>query len=107
MDWIFDTGRIYCLSKEGKIMAETTCVSKGKGEVDINRTYVDPILRGQGVAGEMMGQVVDYLREHKLKTTASCAYANAWLRKHAHSYGDVISDDMGDDFGACQIDGGK
>ena len=103
MDWIFEKGRIYCLDDNREVMAETTYIFKDNGEVDIDHTLVNPALRGQGVAGAMMKVVATHLLEKKLKATASCAYANAWLRKNANSYSDVISEDMGDDFGACKV----
>ena len=88
MNWEYEKGRIYSVDENNELLAETTFVFKDNGDVDINRTYVHPKLRGQGIAGKMMGVVAEYLRENSLKATATCSYANAWLKKHRESYSD-------------------
>ncbi|HZJ75813.1 MAG TPA: GNAT family N-acetyltransferase, partial [Clostridia bacterium] len=78
-------------------------VFKSSSEVNIDRTYVNPKLRGQGVAEKIMEQAVKYLRSNKLKATASCSYANAWLKKHKEELSDIISDEFDDLATACKI----
>jgi predicted GNAT family acetyltransferase len=107
MDWKYENGRIYSVDENNELMAETTFVLKENGEVDIDYTYVNPLLRGKGVAGNMMKVVADYLSEKKLKATATCSYANAWLKKHRESYSDIISKDIDDEAVACKIDGNR
>lgn len=94
MNWIYEPGRVYSIDETNTCIAEATYVFLDKNKVDINHTYVDPSLRGQGVAGEMMEAVAQRLRQDGLKAVASCSYANAWLRKHRDSYADVISDEL-------------
>jgi predicted GNAT family acetyltransferase len=106
MNWKFENGRIYSLDENSELMAETTFIKKGNGELVIDHTYVNPVLRGQGVAGQMMEVVAEYLRENGLKTSATCSYANAWLKKNRQAYPDIISKDLDDDIAACKI-GGK
>lgn len=105
MNWKFEKERIYSVDKNGELMAETTLVSKAKGEVDIDHTYVNPVLRGKGVAGEMMKVVAAYLSRESLKATATCSYANAWLKRHRETYADIISADIDNVVSACKIDG--
>lgn len=105
MDWKFENGRIYSVNENNELMAETTYVLKENGEVDINHTYVNPQLRGQGVAGAMMEEVAGYLRKQSLKATATCSYANSWLKKHRDEYSDIISKDIDNEAIACKIDG--
>lgn len=105
MKWSFEKGRIYSVDENGKLMAETTFVYKYNGEVDIDHTYVNPELRGQGLAGKMMEVVAEYLKENGIKASASCSYANIWLKKHSESYPDIISRDIENDPFACKIDG--
>lgn len=88
MIWKFENNRIYSLDEDNNLMAETTFVFKGK-EVNIDHTYVHPSLRGQGIAGKMMEIVVGYIREQNLKVTASCSYANTWLKRHRDLYTDI------------------
>lgn len=93
MDWKYENGRIYSVNEKDELMAETTFNFKEDGDVDINHTYVNPALRGQGAAGKMMEVVAEYLRKNGLKATATCSYANSWLKKHSESYSDIISKD--------------
>lgn len=105
MEWKYEEKRVYSTDEKGELMSEATLVKKENGEVDIDHTYVNPVLRGQGVAGKLMETVADYLREKGLKTTASCSYANTWLKRNADAYSDIISQDSGGDALACKIDG--
>lgn len=89
MNWIFENGRIYSVDENNELLAEATYIPAGDGTVDINYTYVNPVLRGQGIADLMMEAVAELLRKGGLRAVASCSYANAWLRKHRDSYPDV------------------
>jgi len=105
MEWKYEDGRIYSEDEKGELMAETTFVHKDNGEIDIDHTYVNPILRGQGVAGKMMLVVADYLKKEGIKATATCSYANTWLKKNEKLYMDIISKDIDDQSLACKING--
>ncbi|NLK28776.1 MAG: N-acetyltransferase [Clostridiales bacterium] len=94
MKWNYEEGRIYSINEEKELMAEVTFIDTGDKEVNINHTYVNPVLRGQGVAGKMLKVTAEYLREKGLKATASCSYAHSWLLKNKESYSDIISDDI-------------
>ncbi|MFA6807855.1 MAG: GNAT family N-acetyltransferase [Eubacteriales bacterium] len=103
MGWKYEDGRIYSTDEKGELMCETIFVRKENGEVDIDHTYVNPILRGQGMAGKMMVAVAEYLREKGIKASATCSYANSWLKKHKELYSDICSQDIDDQFVACKI----
>ncbi len=105
MNWKYENRRIYSVSENNELMAETTFVFKENGEVDIDHTYVNSVLRGQGVAGKMMEVVAEYLREKGLKASATCSYSNIWLKKHKEAYSDIISKDIDVEAIACKIDG--
>ena len=104
MNWIYEEGRIYFEDDSKKLMAEAILTAKGKGEINIEHVFVDSSLRGQGVAGELMETVVEYLRKNRLKTTATCSYAKSWLVKNKDTNEDIISSDENEVF-ACKIDG--
>lgn len=104
MNWKFEEGRIYW-EENGELMAEATYHELENGEVDIDHTYVNPVLRGQGVAGKMMEVVANFLQSKNLKAIASCSYAQMWFEKNQEQYGDVISDRLKDMTAACRIDG--
>ncbi|MBD7913337.1 GNAT family N-acetyltransferase [Clostridium cibarium] len=105
MDWKYENNKIYSVDEKGDLMAEATFTHKNNGEIDIDHVYVNPVLRGKGVAGKIMEVMVNYLRENKLKTTATCSYANGWFKKNEEEYSDVISKDMWDQPIACRING--
>jgi predicted GNAT family acetyltransferase len=105
MNWTFADGRIIGTNEKGEVMAETTYVYTDNGAVDIDHTYVNPLLRGQGVADKMMTVVANHLREKGLKAAASCSYANLWLRKNEKDYADIISEALSGQSLACRIDG--
>ncbi|KJR45954.1 hypothetical protein UF75_3666 [Desulfosporosinus sp. I2] len=105
MDWNYDNGRIYSTDENGELMCETTFIRKENGDVDIDHTYVNPVLRGKGVAGKMMEVVAEYLRKEGFKATATCSYANIWLKRHEKQYPDILSEDTYGQAVACKIDG--
>lgn len=96
MNWKYENGRIYSTNENNELEAETTFIYKENGEITIDHTFVNPALRGQNVAGKMMEVVCEYLKENGLKTSATCPYANAWLKKHRDAYSDIVSNDIDD-----------
>lgn len=63
MTWKIEENRLYAEDVDGALLAETTFPPAGEGVVDIDHTYVDESLRGQGIAGQMMETVVGILRQ--------------------------------------------
>ena len=57
--------------------------------VNINHTFVDPSLRGQGVASKLMMELVKKLRAQNKKALISCPYAVQWFDRH-EEYKDVV-----------------
>lgn len=92
MEFQFTEGRIYNLDERQDLMAQVTYVVRAGNEVDIDHTFVNPALRGQGIGNVMMEATARYFRKKGLKTTASCSYANSWLQKNREAYRDIISD---------------
>ena len=90
MNWNYEDERIYSINNEDELMAEVTFVFIGDNEVDINHTYVNPVLRGQGIAGDMLKLTAEYFREKGIKVTATCPYAIIWLKKNMLPYSDII-----------------
>ena len=69
-------------SPEGQTLARVTFPEVDDGTVDINHTFVDDSLRGQGIAGKLMEETVSLLKERNLKAVPSCSYAARWFEKH-------------------------
>ena len=71
--------------------AEVVYPSVDEGVVEIKRVYVSPILRGQGVAHEMMLEAYKTIKDKKLKVIPSCKYASVWFKRHPE-YQDILND---------------
>ena len=82
MEFQKDRDRIYLEDHSGKLLAEVTFPEVIPGVVQIDHTYVDESLRGQGVAGQLMEQAVRQIREHGWRAVPVCSYAVSWFQKH-------------------------
>jgi predicted GNAT family acetyltransferase len=105
MDWKNEEGRIFSENENGELMAEATYEVMENGELNIEHTFVNPSLRGQGIADKMMVEVAMYLRKSGKKAIATCTYADLWFKKNEEKYADVISNDFGNQETGCKIDG--
>lgn len=103
MNWLYEKGRIYSVGENNELLAEATYAHVSECLVNVDHTYVNPKLRGQGVAGNMMVVVSEYFRENHLKAIATCSYANMWFVKNAELYSDVVSSGLDQDGMACKI----
>ncbi|HUC92909.1 MAG TPA: GNAT family N-acetyltransferase [Paenibacillus sp.] len=76
------------VKQDGEIVAEITYVPQGEDTLVIDHTYVDPSMRGQKLAEELVRQVVEEARATNKKIVPACSYAYAlFMRKK--EYGDV------------------
>lgn len=89
MNFQHEDNRIFLLNEDGKEIAEVTFPSIKDDVVNINHTFVDPSLRGQGVASKLMMELVKKLRAQNKKALISCPYAVQWFDRH-EEYKDVI-----------------
>lgn len=92
MEYITEKDRIYALDPTGKVVAEVTFPTAG-GIATIDHTFVDPSLRGGGVAGKLVKLAADKILAEGDKIAATCSYAVAWFKRHPEyeleSYGPV------------------
>ena len=82
MDFQKQEGRIFALGTDGELLAEVTFPTGPDGIADINHTFVDESLRGQGVANQLLQAAAQELRAQGRKTKTSCWYAAQWYAKH-------------------------
>ena len=82
MDFQKQEGRIFALGTNGELLAEVTFLTGPDGIADINHTFVDESLRGQGVANQLLQAAAQELRAQGRKTKTSCWYAAQWFAKH-------------------------
>jgi predicted GNAT family acetyltransferase len=72
-NWIFKRG------DGGDVVAEVTFPNLRDGVVVINHTYVDDSLRGQGVAGQLVGAAYEAIKADGKKAVLTCPYAVKWF----------------------------
>ncbi|MDF2538167.1 MAG: N-acetyltransferase [Herbinix sp.] len=82
MNFIHDVNKIYLENDEKHMIAVVTFPKVSENVVNIDHTYVDSSLRGQGIAGKLMEEAVTQLRENNLKAKLSCSYAVKWFEEH-------------------------
>lgn len=88
MDFKHDINRIYLENEKGECIAEVTFPTVSENKVNVNHTYVDRSLRGQGVADKLMTALAKDLKKNNKKAVATCSYAVDWFEKHPE-YKDV------------------
>ncbi|MGP1370145.1 MAG: GNAT family N-acetyltransferase [Eggerthia catenaformis] len=82
MEFIVERERIYKMDDQGHLLAEITFPEVREGVFNINHTFVDESLRGQGVAGQLMEAAVSQIHSLNGQIEATCSYALKWLDKH-------------------------
>lgn len=75
--------------QDDSILAEITFPSWDENTVNIDHTFVDEALRGQGVAGQLMQRTAEELRRSGRQAIATCSYAKKWFSQHPE-YHDVL-----------------
>lgn len=82
MDFMHKQNKIYSTDANQNVLAEITFPDIDERTVNINHTFVDDCLRGQGVANQLMEAVVTDLKQQNKKAVATCSYAVKWFEKH-------------------------
>ncbi|MDR2610846.1 MAG: N-acetyltransferase [Clostridiales Family XIII bacterium] len=82
MEFKKDSNWIYGTDESGNIIAEVTFPNTEDGAVVINHTFVDPSLRGQGVAAQLIEAAYDTIKAGGKKAYATCPYAIKWFDEH-------------------------
>ena len=82
MNFIKEQNRIYLQDEAGKLLAEITFEEIEKEIYNIDHTFVDESLRGQGIASKLVEEAVKEIEAKGGKVEATCSYARSWLEKH-------------------------
>ena len=82
MNFIKEPNRIYMTDDKGKTIAEITFEEIEQGIYNIDHTFVDESLRGQGIASKLVEKAVNTIKKKGAKVQATCSYAKKWLAKH-------------------------
>ena len=89
MEFIHEDNRIYSLDENGGLVAEITFPALSTDKVDIHHTFVDPSLRGRGIADKLVRAAVGDILGRGLKAVATCPYAVDWFTAHTEYSGRV------------------
>lgn len=81
MEFTYEPNKISLLDSE-KTLAEVTFPNIDPDTVDIDHTFVDNSLRGQGVADKLLEAVASELHSQSKKAVLTCSYAVKWFEKH-------------------------
>lgn len=90
MDFKYEPNRIYLQDADGALLAEVTFLTISNTAVEINHTFVDDSLRGQGVAAVLLKAAADHLRAEKKQVFPTCSYAVRWFEKNP-AYADLLA----------------
>ncbi|BCR36519.1 GNAT family N-acetyltransferase [Mariniplasma anaerobium] len=82
MEFIYENHKIYVKDNEDKVIVEATFPLYNKETVVVDHTYVDPTLRGHGVASKLMHEVCKHAEKLGYKVVATCPYSIVWFKKH-------------------------
>lgn len=81
-NFLLEENRIYMEDEKGKVIAEITFPKVDENTVNINHTFVDDSLRGQGIAGQLVEAVSAKVKKENKKIIPTCSYAIHWFEKH-------------------------
>ncbi len=81
-----ERNRIFAENESGSIVAEVTFPDIDEQTVNIDHTFVDDSLRGQGIAGKLMEATAALLRQQNRKARLTCSYAVKWFDNHPEYY---------------------
>lgn len=79
------------LDESGNLIAEITYKEIDEHTVAADHTFVDPSLRGQGVAEKLLDRLVEEMRKEDKKIVAQCSYVVAQFDRKSDKYADVIA----------------
>ncbi|WP_339699827.1 GNAT family N-acetyltransferase [Algoriphagus aquimarinus] len=71
----------FYLEEGAKRFAEMVYVMAGQKKMIIEHTEVDESLKGQGIGGKLLDELVDYVRKEDIKVIPLCPFAKAMFKK--------------------------
>ena len=89
MEFKKDKGIIYLCESKNDNYARITWQELGNNVIEIDHTIVDKEYGGQGIAGKLVDEVVNYARENNLKISSTCWYASKRLKDE--KYKDILA----------------
>ncbi len=75
----------YGYHENGVVLAEIDYEFRSDDTIAITHTFVDPSLRGQGIASRLVEHVVALAEQNHWSIIPVCSYAVAYFEKHPSS----------------------
>lgn len=72
----------FFLEEEGNLVAEIKWDIQPNGDLDVNRTFVDPSQRGKGLAEKLLLKVIEKAKTENVKIIPSCSYVANYFNNH-------------------------
>ncbi|MFO3689714.1 GNAT family N-acetyltransferase [Staphylococcus felis] len=63
-------------------IAEITFTYRDANTIDVNHTFVDPSLRGEGIAKQLFDKVIEKAQNENLKIIPTCSYVYKQFEKN-------------------------
>lgn len=82
MEFQVTSNRVFLNNEAGELIAEVTFPLISEDTVNMDHTFVDDSLRGQGIAGKLVSLAVEQIRKDQKKVIPTCSYAKGWFEKH-------------------------
>ncbi len=82
MQFIKEENRIYATNEDNETVAEVTFYEIENGVYNIDHTFVDDSVRGQGIGSKLIEEAVKTIKEKGAKIQATCPFASKWLEEN-------------------------
>lgn len=90
MEFLEGSNRFY-QKEEDKLIAEITYVPQRDEKWAIDHTFVDPSLRGQGIAEQLVDRVVEEAQKEEKKLVAVCPYVVTLFDRKKEKYAHIMA----------------
>ncbi|BAP85013.1 acetyltransferase [Paucilactobacillus hokkaidonensis JCM 18461] len=84
MEFKYEKNRIYTEDVHGELLGEIVfpAVDENSDQVVVERTFVSPAGRGQGLAAQLVAEFVTYATKNNLRVKLLCPYAKKQFGNH-------------------------
>lgn len=93
MKFIHEKNKIFVLNEEGKEIVLATFPFVEENVINVDHTFVDPSMRGQGIASLLMNEVYNHAKDKGYTVVNSCPYAVVWFKRNKDKQ-DVLNVDI-------------
>lgn len=74
-------GGVFYIERDQARIGEISYQQRDANTIIADHTWVDPLLRGEGIVRQLLDALVDFARENKLKIIPQCSYVDVIFRR--------------------------